>query len=111
MLKFNKDHLVAEYQNQKAEEGKEVSNKQAKDDVDTLLASIIAVVEKAKNEVPNKKGVRAKLQLTNFGVFELKAVPDRYYGNPMDREAEKKLTPAHNKVTFSDGKYFTEAVN
>lgn len=111
MEKLNKDDLTAEYRSVKAEEGEEVSTAQAKRDVDALLVAVMQLMGKHKDAEPNNKNVRARLQVINFGGFELRHVPARPHKNPQDPTAEPKIKPAHNKVVLTLGKVFEEYVN
>ena len=111
MEKLNKDHLISTYRSLKAEDGIEVSEKQAKQDIDYALASVIELMAQHKTAVPNNKGVRARLQLVNFGSVELREVPERAHKNPQDPTAPPKIKPAHNKVVLGLGKAFEEAIN
>ena len=108
MDSYNKDDLIAEYVAQKAEDGNPIKKTQAKDDIDTLLSSIMSVLGQSKNTTPNNKNVRARLTLINFGSIELRHVKARTY-NSFGKESS--VTPAHNKVVFSEGSLFTEITN
>lgn len=111
MEKLNKDHLITAYQTIKEEEHDEVSGAQAKRDVDAFLQALIQTVAPYKNEAPDKKNVRARLQLVGFGSVELRNVPARKHKNPQNPDAEPKLKPAYNKVVLTTGKVFDEAIN
>lgn len=110
MEKYNKDDLIEEYRKQKAEEGIKLSVKEARDDVDTIFSSIMSVMGNGISAEPNKKGVRAKLQIINFGVFDLVHRKERVFGNPQN-PSEPTTKKAHNKLVFSEGKMFTEIIN
>lgn len=111
MEKLNKDHLVASYVAIKAEDGEKVSNAQAKDDVDAFLLAVMQTLGAYKDETPNNKNVRARLQLVGFGSVELRNVPARAHKNPQDPKAPPKVKPAHNKVVLTTGKVFEEFIN
>ena len=111
MEKLNKEDLISTYRELKAEDGIETSDTQARKDVDYFLESIIETLAKHKGATPDKKNVRARLQLVGFGSYELRNVPARPHRNPQDPTAEPKVKPAHNKVVLTLGKVFEESIN
>ena len=111
MDKYNKDHVISEYISAKKARKEVVSERQARKDVDDVLISIMNVLAKSKDSLPDKKNVRARLQIVNFGSFELRHVHARAHKNPQDPTAEPTIKPAHNNVVLSTGRAFEEIVN
>lgn len=104
MKQFNKTHVV-----KTLVENEGVSKNKAEEMVDSVLGAVIETLASAKDEEPNKKGIRAKLIMVGFGTLNLFAVKERKHRNP--RTQVESVKPAHNDVRFSEGKLFAESVN
>lgn len=111
MKKYNKDDLVKSYKELKKADGKVVNEREAKEDVDTLLSALMQTLAQAKDEQPCDKNVRARMTLVNFGTFELKRVKERKYNNIQYPDKEPVIKPEHNNVVISIGKVFEESIN
>jgi nucleoid DNA-binding protein len=107
-VSLNKSH-VAENMARIGIDGEEIAKSHAEKYLDLALEGIIATMEQAKNNPPNKKGIRAKLTMVGFGSFDLRHVPDRNHRNPQTQEPV--LTPAHNTIKFNEGKAFEGEIN
>jgi nucleoid DNA-binding protein len=104
MININKEHVAIE----KAKISG-TSKAKAMEELDQTLQAVISVLGNAKNEEPNKKGVRAKLLMVGFGSFDLVAVPERTHRNPQTQD--KVTKKAHNKIKFIEGKYLADETN
>ena len=105
MLNLNKSH-VAETMAELAD----IPKYRAEEYLDYALEAIIQTLAKAKNEEPNKNGVRGKLTVVGFGTFEVKEVPERLHRNPQEPD-KTVVKPAHNTVKVKIGSLFKDAVN
>jgi integration host factor subunit beta len=78
--------------------------------LDARLTQLLAlgVVQRTFDEIIRTLTIEGRIELRNFGVFEVKRRAARPARNP--RTGEKLVTPARNVVTFRPGKAMDELI-
>jgi integration host factor subunit beta len=86
---------------------KEIAKQIARDTGLTQL-QVLAVVQRTFDEIIRVVSTEGRIEVRNFGVFEVKRRAARPARNP--RTGEKLMTPARNVVTFRPGRQMEQLV-
>jgi integration host factor subunit beta len=86
---------------------KEIAKRIALDARLTQLQAL-GVIQRTFDEIIRTLTIEGRIELRNFGVFEVRRRAARLARNP--RTGEKLITPARNVVTFRPGKAMDELI-
>jgi nucleoid DNA-binding protein len=82
--------------------------KQISQDAGVTQLEAMDIVQRTFDEITRTLVTEGRIELRNFGVFEVKRRASRRARNP--RTGEKVITPARNVVTFKPGREMSQLV-
>jgi nucleoid DNA-binding protein len=102
----NKSDVIKAYEKASGLKGAEAERQ-----VNGVLEALVSVIGKESANEPNgKKQIRGKLTIVGFGVFTIRAVPERKHPNPQE-PGKSVVKPPHNRVDFDPGSAIDAYIN